>query len=96
MKTRRAKLRDDRARQAQIVSERAEQKRWIEGQLAERQRLLSSVRSEIAQMEEAERRRQAELERQARARLAARCRRHAPSPGSSRVELGYTSPVDVR
>ena len=71
VKTRRAKLRDDRARQAQIVSERAERKQWIEGQLAERQRLLSSVKDEIAQMEAAERRRQAEIERQARARLAA-------------------------
>jgi cell wall-associated NlpC family hydrolase len=71
VKTRRAKLRTDRARQAQIVSERASRKQWIEGQLAERQRLLSSVKGEIARMEAAERRRQAELERQARARLAA-------------------------
>ena len=46
-------------------------KRSIESQLAERQRLLASVKDEIARMEAAERRRQAELERQARARLAA-------------------------
>ena len=91
VKTRRAKLRDDRVRQAQIVSERAERKRWIEGQLAERERLLSSVRSEIAQMEEAERRRQAELERQARARLLAESAARAVARQQS-FELGYASP----
>ena len=81
VRTRRAKLRDDRAQQAQLVAERASRKQWIEGQLAERQRLLSSVRTEIAQMEAAERRRQARLEAQARARLeaeaAARANREA-------------------
>ena len=71
VRTRRAKLRDDRSQQARIVSERASRKQWIEGQLAERERLLSSVRSEIEQLEAAERRRQAQLEAQARARLAA-------------------------
>ena len=71
VQSRRAKLRSDRSRQTQIVGQRAAQKRSIEGQLAERQRLLSSVKDEIARMEEAERRRQAELEAQARARLAA-------------------------
>jgi cell wall-associated NlpC family hydrolase len=71
VRTRRAKLGSDRVRQADIVAERAAKKRWIEGQLAERERLLSSVKDEIERMEAAERRRQAELERQARARLAA-------------------------
>ena len=71
VQTRRAKLRSDRSRQAQIVSERATRKRSIEGQLAERQRLLASVKDEIVQMEAAERRRQAQLEAQARARLEA-------------------------
>ena len=66
-----AQLRSDRTRQAQVVAERAAQKRSIEGQLAERQRLVASIRDEIARMEAAERRRQAELERQARARLGA-------------------------
>ncbi|MET0608756.1 MAG: NlpC/P60 family protein [Gaiellaceae bacterium] len=91
VKTRRAKLRDDRTRQAQIVSERAERKQWIEGQLDERQRLLSSVRGEIARMEEAERQRQAELERQARARLAALSAARAVERQQS-LELGYASP----
>jgi cell wall-associated NlpC family hydrolase len=71
VQTRRAKLRADRSRQTQIVGQRADQKRAIEGQLAERQRLLASVKDEIERMEAAEARRQAELERQARARLAA-------------------------
>ena len=71
VRTRRAKLGNDRERQADIVAERAAKQRWIEGQLAERERLLSSVKDEIARMEAAEARRQAELERQARARLTA-------------------------
>jgi cell wall-associated NlpC family hydrolase len=71
VRTRRAKLRTDRARQAQVVAERASHKRWIEGKLGERQRLLASVKDEIARMEAAERRRQAQLEAQARARLEA-------------------------
>jgi peptidoglycan DL-endopeptidase CwlO len=71
VKTRRAKLRSDRSRQAQVVSERAERKRYIEGQLTERQRLLASVKDEIARMEAAERARQARLEQEARRRLAA-------------------------
>ena len=71
VKTRRAKLRHARQRQAQIVAERAAQRRSIESQLAERQRLYESVKDEIQRLEAAERRRQAEIERQARARVAA-------------------------
>jgi cell wall-associated NlpC family hydrolase len=71
VQTRRAKLRSARERQAQVVGERAAQRRSIESQLAERQRLYASVKDEIERMEAAERARQAQLERQARARLAA-------------------------
>jgi cell wall-associated NlpC family hydrolase len=71
VQTRRAKLRSARERQAQVVDERAAQRRSIESQLAERQRLYNSVKDEIERMQAAERARQAELERQARARLAA-------------------------
>ena len=70
----RARLEKARGRQAQLVAERAAHKSSIEGQLGERQRLLSSIKSEIASIQAAERRRQAELERQARARL------NAPQP----------------
>jgi cell wall-associated NlpC family hydrolase len=63
-------LQHARVRQAQVVAERAAQKRSIEGQLAERQRLLSSVRDEIVRLQAAEQRRQAALAAQARERLA--------------------------
>jgi cell wall-associated NlpC family hydrolase len=68
---RRAQLKHARARQAQLVAERAASKASIENRLADRQRLLSSIRTEIAEIRAAERRRQAELARQARARAAA-------------------------
>jgi cell wall-associated NlpC family hydrolase len=67
----RARLRKARNQQAELVAERAAHKSSIESQLGERQRLLSSIKSEIVAIQAAERRRQAELERQARARLAA-------------------------
>jgi cell wall-associated NlpC family hydrolase len=90
VETRRQKLRHDRARQAQVVSERAAQKRWIESQLNERKRLLSSVQDEIKRMQAAEARRQAILEAQARARLAAtRAEASQPQP------LQYTPPTDA-
>ena len=65
------KVRLDRARtaQAQIVSQKADQRRSIEGQLAERQRLLSSIKSEIASLQAAEQLRQQRLVAQAQARL---------------------------
>ena len=68
---RRAHLKHARARQAQLVAERAASKASIESRLADRQRMLSSIRTEIAQIRAAEQRRQAELARQARARAAA-------------------------
>ena len=73
VEVRQRKLRLDRARkaQAQVVAQKADQRRSIEGQLAERQRLLSSIKSEIASLQAAERLRQQRLEAQARARLAA-------------------------
>jgi len=71
VQTRRANLKDARIEQAEVVAERAAQKQSIEGRLAERQQLLSSVKDEIAQLQAEEARRQAELEAQARARLEA-------------------------
>lgn len=58
-----------KARQAVIVEGLAAEKQAIEGRLAERQRLLASVRDEIARIEAAEQRRQAELRRQAQREL---------------------------
>ncbi len=71
VRLRRSKLRTDRSRQAQVVAERSARKQSIEAGLAERQRLLASVKDEISVMQEAERRRQAQLAAEARARLAA-------------------------
>ena len=81
---RRAYLKHARAQQAELVAERAATKGSIESRLADRQRMLSSIRSEIAEIRAAEQRRQAELERQARARLA------APQPLIST----FTAPVE--
>lgn len=74
VKARKQRLQKARAWQAEIVAERVETKRWIEGRLAERQRLLSSIQDEIARLEAEERRRQARLAAQAAARLAAQQR----------------------
>jgi peptidoglycan DL-endopeptidase CwlO len=70
VRTRRAQLKHAHTEQARLVAERASQKASIEGQLAERQRMLSSIRSEIGRLQAAERARAAALERQTRARLA--------------------------
>ena len=71
VETRRANLQEARAHQAQVVSDRAAQKSSIEGQLAERQKLLASVKDEIARMQVEEARQQAVLAAQARARAQA-------------------------
>jgi peptidoglycan DL-endopeptidase CwlO len=71
VRSRRARLKRAKARAAELVAERARQKRSIESQLATRRQLLNSIRGEIARMQAAERARQAELERRARAEAAA-------------------------
>ena len=71
VQTHRAKLKDARTEQAEVVADRAAQKASIESQLAQRQQLLASVKDEIQRMQAEERRRQAELARQAQARLEA-------------------------
>jgi cell wall-associated NlpC family hydrolase len=70
VRMRRARLKNAHVQQARLVAERASQKASIEGQLAERQRLLSSIRSEIGRLRAAERARQAELAAAARARIS--------------------------
>ena len=86
-----------RARQAVVVEQRAVERGAIESKLAERERLLASVRDEIARLEEAERRRQTELRRQAQIELD-RQRRLAqaqqPQAETQPVEsAGTTAPV---
>jgi cell wall-associated NlpC family hydrolase len=96
VKTRKLRLERARTEQAKVVAERESQQRWIEGQLAERQRLLASVKDEIAKLEAAERRRDALLVAQARARLAAGSDADASSapPFSSGFEDDVV-PVDL-
>lgn len=68
---RKGRLERARNAQVQVVADKASQRRSIEGQLVERQRLLSSIKDQIASLEAAERRRQERAAAQARARLAA-------------------------
>ncbi len=74
VRQRRARLKRARAEQARLVAERAAHRSSVERQLGERRRLLSSIRTEIAELREAEQARQRALERQARERLAAQRR----------------------
>jgi len=88
---RRAKLKSARERQALIVAERASQKRSIEAQLAERERMLAGIQTEIKQLQAEEARRQAQLVAQARARLAAQQR----AASASRVQAVELAVDDV-
>jgi peptidoglycan DL-endopeptidase CwlO len=69
IKKREAELQRARAEQEQIVAEQASKKAAIESQLAERQRLLSSIKSEIERLKKQEAAQQAQLASQAQARL---------------------------
>ena len=71
VEARRSKLQEARSDQAQIVSEQAEQKQYIESQIAEQNQLLASVKDEIAAMRAEEQRRQDALAAEARARAQA-------------------------
>ena len=70
VKQRRTQLRRARTEQVQVVADRAAQRQSIEGQLAERNRMLASIKNQIAGLEAAEHRRQERLATQARARLS--------------------------
>jgi peptidoglycan DL-endopeptidase CwlO len=70
VRTRKARLQHAHVEQARLVTERAAEKASIESQLAQRQQLLASIKSEIARIQAAEQRRQAQLAAEARARLA--------------------------
>jgi cell wall-associated NlpC family hydrolase len=70
IKRRETELREARAAQERIVAERAAKRNEIEGQLAERQRLLASIKDEIAQIRAAEAKQQERLKAQAQERLA--------------------------
>jgi cell wall-associated NlpC family hydrolase len=83
-------LEKERTAQRQVVATRAAQRATIQGQLSERQALLSSIKDEIAQLQAEERGRQARLAAAARARAASTQTSHsggqsnpAPSPPPS-------------
>jgi cell wall-associated NlpC family hydrolase len=77
IKKREGQLTKARTQQEQVVAERAANRSSIQGQLAERQRLLGSIKDEIAKIQAAERAEQARLAAQARNRIAS-----APAPSS--------------
>jgi cell wall-associated NlpC family hydrolase len=70
VKARKVRLQKAHVEQEELVAERAAQKASIEGQIAQRQQMLASIKSEISRIQAAEQARQAELAAQARARLA--------------------------
>ena len=70
VKLRRARLQRAKTEQVQVVADRAAQRQSIEGQLAERNQLLASIKDQIASLEAAERLRQERAAAEARARLS--------------------------
>ena len=64
-------LRHADEKQKQVVAERAAAPASVQSQLGQRRALLSSIRGEIAQLQQREHERQAELKRQLQERLAA-------------------------
>jgi peptidoglycan DL-endopeptidase CwlO len=66
----RVRLKRAKAEQVQVVADRAAQRQSIQGQLAERNRLLASIKDQIASLEAAERLRQERAAAEARARLS--------------------------
>ena len=75
---RKGRLERAKRSQVQVVADKATQRRSIENQLAERQRLLGTIKDQIASLEAAERRRQERLAAQAQARLLATQQQAAP------------------
>ena len=90
VETRRANLQRARADQADIVAQRAAEKSSIEGRLAEREQMLSSVRDEIAKLRAEEQARQLRLAAEARARARAQELAQQQSATES-----YTASVDA-
>ena len=80
------RLRHARDRQAELVAERAAHKASIESKLSERQQMLSSIKSEIAAIRAAERRRRPQLAAQAQALAAPQPL--IPDPGDGALDGG--------
>ncbi len=84
---RKAELAKARANQARIVAEQAARKQAIQGRLAERQRLLTSIRGEIEEIMAAERRRALAAAAATRARMQANPRAYALDDESPAAEV---------
>lgn len=83
---RKAELAKARAAQTRMVAEQAARKQAIQGRLAERQRLLSSIRSEIDEIMAAERRRAQAAARATRARMQANAQAYTVREDGGSVE----------
>jgi cell wall-associated NlpC family hydrolase len=92
-------LRKAHVRQEQVVAERAAAKRQVEAGLAERQRLLGSIKDEIAKLQAEEARRQELLRIQAEARLrvqlAAQSQASAQAQATDVVGASAVSPEGI-
>ncbi len=97
VETRRENLQNARASQAQIVAQKAAEKQTIESQISEQNRLLASVKDEIAKMQAEEARQQAALAAQAeaRAQAAAQLAQQAQQAQQDAVQQTYDQPVDA-
>ena len=91
---RKGRLERAKKAQVQVVADRAAQRSSIEGQLAERQRLLSTIKDQIASLEAAERRRQERLAAQAQARLLATQQQAAAAPEAAPQALVQSDSVE--
>jgi cell wall-associated NlpC family hydrolase len=94
VKQRKARLVKARRAQAQIVADRAGQRAAIEGQLAERQRMLASIKDQIASLEAAEQRRQERLAAQAQARFLAAQQQAEAAPEAAVAEPALAASVE--
>jgi peptidoglycan DL-endopeptidase CwlO len=82
VKAREVRLKHAKAEAAALVRERASERASIEGQLAARRALLSSIRGQIAHLQAQEAARQVELRRELQARIAAQ-QQQAPAQALS-------------
>jgi cell wall-associated NlpC family hydrolase len=89
---RQADLRRAHAAQAKVVAERAAAKASVQGQLARRHTLLSSIRSQIATLQAQERAQQARLAAEARARIPAQTTAAAQATAQNPLGVGASAP----
>jgi cell wall-associated NlpC family hydrolase len=92
---RQAELKRARSEQGQVVADRAAQKASIQSQLAQRQRMLSSIKGQIASLQAAELSRQLQMARSARARLGQVQLSHQAALDETAVGASASTPEGV-